>query len=71
MGLILDLAVVALTAVVLGSLALLAWTLAVSATRATARGRANVTALRARVVEVDLALRDGDARHRHGDPESE
>ncbi|MBA4170292.1 MAG: hypothetical protein H0X68_07790 [Chloroflexi bacterium] len=46
MGLILDLAVVALALVVIGSLALLAWTLAVSAVRATRLGRSRVATLR-------------------------
>ncbi len=43
MGLILDLAVVALALIIIGSLGLLAWTLAISAVRATRIGRRRVT----------------------------
>ena len=56
MGLILDLAVVALAVAVIGSLALLAWTLAVSAVRAVADGRAEVAAARRRVTEAEARL---------------
>jgi len=54
-GLILDLAVAALALVVIGSLGLLAWTLAVSGVRAVHRGRRQVSVLRDTVA-------DGEAR---------
>jgi hypothetical protein len=54
-GLILDLAVAALALVVIGSLGLLAWALAVSAVRAVHRGRRQVGVLRDTVA-------DGEAR---------
>ena len=57
MGLILDLAVVALALVVIGSLALLAWTLAVSAVRATRAGHARVVASRRSVADAEAQLR--------------
>jgi hypothetical protein len=56
-GLILDLAVVALAALVIGSLALLTWTLTVSAVRSVRRGRAQVAASRRSVAEVEARLR--------------
>jgi hypothetical protein len=55
-GLILDLAVAALALVVIGSLATLAWTLAVSAVRATARGRRQVAVLRRSVADAEASL---------------
>jgi hypothetical protein len=54
-GLILDLAVAALALVVIGSLGLLAWTLAVSGVRAVHRGRHQVRVLR-------QTVEDGEAR---------
>ena len=57
MGLILDLAVVALALAVIGSLALLVWTLAVSAVRATRDQRREVASLRQRVADADERLR--------------
>jgi hypothetical protein len=54
-GLILDLAVAALALVVIGSLGLLAWTLAVSGVRAVRSGRERVSLLRETVA-------DGEAR---------
>jgi hypothetical protein len=63
----LDLAVIAVTLVVLGSLALLAWTLGVSAAGATGRGRARVATLRARVADTLASMRHdtaGDAANR-------
>ena len=57
MGLILDLAVVALAVAVIGSLALLTWTLAVSAVRAVADGRAGIAAARRRVSDAEVRLR--------------
>ncbi|MDQ3150093.1 MAG: hypothetical protein M3Q38_09265, partial [Chloroflexota bacterium] len=42
MGLILDLAVVALALIIVGSLGLLAWTLGISAVRATRLGRRRI-----------------------------
>jgi hypothetical protein len=61
-GLILDLAVVALAVAVIGSLALLTWTLAVSAVRAVADGRAEVAAARRRVTEAEARLQVAGAR---------
>lgn len=56
MGLILDLAVVAVTLVVLGSLGLLAWTLAIGATRAVGEGRARVAGMRRAVADAEARL---------------
>jgi len=56
-GLILDLAVVAVTIVVLASLALLAWTVAVGATRSAERGRARVAGLRREIAAAEARLR--------------
>jgi hypothetical protein len=61
-GLILDLAVVVLAVVVIGSLALLAWTLAVSAVRASRRSLARVTNARRSIAEADIRLRASAAR---------
>jgi len=61
-GLILDLAVVALAVAVIGSLALLSWTLAVSAVRATREGREQVAALRRSVDEAEERLHAASAR---------
>jgi hypothetical protein len=55
-GLILDLAVAALALVVIGSLATLAWTLAVSAVRANARGRRQVAMLRRSAADAEARL---------------
>jgi len=64
-GLILDLAVVALALIVITSLALLVWTLGVSAVRATQNGRQRVTELRGAVAEAEARLKttaaDADA----------
>ena len=57
MGLILDLAVVVLAVAVIGSLALLTWTLAVSAVRALEHGRADIAAARSRVAEAETQMR--------------
>src|SRR5688500_7257815 len=54
-GLILDLAVAALALAVIGSLGLLAWTLAVSGVRAMHRGRQQISVLR-------QTAEDGEAR---------
>lgn len=62
MGLILDLAVAALALVVVGSLAALTWTLAVSAVRATTRGRQRVAAARLRVADAEARLSETAAR---------
>ncbi|MGI8658790.1 MAG: hypothetical protein ACR2K4_08525 [Candidatus Limnocylindria bacterium] len=62
MGLILDLAVAALALVVIGSLALLAWTLGVSATRATRDGHRRVTEYRRAVAGADDRIRSSAAR---------
>jgi hypothetical protein len=55
-GLILDLAVAALALVVIGSLATLAWTLAVSAVRANTRGRRQVASLRRSAADAEARL---------------
>jgi hypothetical protein len=55
-GLILDLAVVALALVVIGSLALLAWTLGVSAVRSVRRGQGSVAEARRTVSESEVRL---------------
>jgi hypothetical protein len=59
-GLVLDLAVVAVTLVVLGSLALLAWTVGISATRAAAVGRTRVAGMRRAVADAQSRLRATD-----------
>ncbi len=61
MGLILDVAVAVLTLVVIGSLALLAWTLAVSSVRAIREGRREVAELRATVAAAERRLVDSAA----------
>jgi hypothetical protein len=58
-GLILDLAVAALALLIVGSLALLAWTLGVSAVREARRGHRQVADLRREVVEAESRLRSG------------
>jgi hypothetical protein len=58
-GLILDLAVVALALLVIGSLALLAWTLGFSAVRSTRDGRRQVADLRAGVADAESRIRSG------------
>jgi hypothetical protein len=63
-GTILDLAVVVLATVVIGSLAVLAWTLAVSAVRASRRSLAGVTDARRATAEADARLRTAAARAR-------
>jgi hypothetical protein len=63
-GLILDLAVVVLAVVVIGSLALLAWTLAVSSVRASRRSLAGVTGARRATAEADARLRTAARRAR-------
>jgi hypothetical protein len=60
-GLILDLAVAALALTVITSLALLAWTLGVSAVRATQNGRRQVAELRGAVAEAEARLRTAAA----------
>jgi hypothetical protein len=60
-GLILDVAVAVLTLVVIGSLALLAWTLAVSSVRAIREGRREVAELRATVAAAERRLVDSAA----------
>lgn len=62
MGLILDLAVAALALVVIGSLATLAWTLAVSAVHATSRAREKVATTRRLVAEAEARLTPDAAR---------
>ena len=57
MGLILDIAVAALVLLVIGSLALLAWTLGYSAVRATRRGHRQVADLRTSIAEAESRLR--------------
>jgi hypothetical protein len=58
-GLILDLAVAALALVVIGSLALLAWTLGVSAVRTADRDRERVVAARRALRQVEERLTSG------------
>ena len=61
MGLILDLAVAALALLVIGSLALLAWTLGFSAVRETRRGRRQLADLRDDVAQAEARLRSSAA----------
>jgi len=61
-GLIFDLAVVALALVVIGSLALLAWTLAVNAVRAVHTGRERVHGLRQSVTDAERRLQSASKR---------
>jgi len=61
-GLILDLAVVALAVAVIGSLALLAWTIAVSAVRSVHDHGRDVAATRRRVADAEARLRASSAR---------
>ena len=61
MGLILDLAVAALALLVIGSLALLAWTLGFSAVRAVRDGRRQVADLRIGVADLESRLRSDAA----------
>ena len=60
-GLIFDLAVAALALLVIGSLALLAWTLGFSAAREARRARRRVADLRRDVVEAESRLRSSAA----------
>ena len=62
MGLILDLAVAALALLVIGSLALLTWTLAISAVRVRSRGGRRVARLRRDVAETERRLRSSAER---------
>ena len=62
MGLILDTTVVALALVVIGSLALLAWTLAVSAVRASRRSLLGVADARRSIADADARFRASAAR---------
>jgi len=62
-GLILDLAVVAVTLVVLASLALLAWTVAIGATRAAERGHTRVAGMRREIANAEARLRARTDRH--------
>lgn len=62
MGVILDLAVAALVVVVLGSLSLLAWTLAVSTVTATRRARRRVADARQRFHEREVDMRASRVR---------
>ena len=62
MGLILDVAVVAIALVVIGSLATLAWTLGVSGVGAVRRERVAVAQARERVAATELRLRAATAR---------
>lgn len=61
-GLIFNLAVVALALVVIGSLALLAWTLAVSAVRAVRTGRGRVHHLRQSVADAEGRVQSASKR---------
>ena len=62
MGLIFDLAVSALALVVVGSLALLAWTLAVNGGRAAAERTRQVTAMRQSVTNAEARVRAASER---------
>ena len=62
MGLILNLAVIVLAMVVVGSLALLAWTLGVSAVRHVRDGRKQVASSRQSVADAEARLRSASAR---------
>ena len=62
MGLILDLSVAALALLVIGSLALLAWTLAVGVGRSVRRGRQRVAESRRAVAEAQERVRVSAAR---------
>ena len=62
MGLILDLAVVALAGLVIVSLALLAWTLAVSSVRAVRTEHERIATARTRVAEAEEQVRASAAR---------
>ena len=61
-GLILDLAVVAIAVVVVGSLAVLTWTLAVTAVRSVHRERRRVETARRQVTDTEASLTDAAAR---------
>jgi hypothetical protein len=61
-GVILDLAVAALVVVVLGSLSLLAWTLAVSSVTATRRARRRVADARQALHEHEVGLHTSRVR---------
>jgi len=58
-GLILDLAVVALALIIIGSLGFLAWTLAISTVRASRRGRRLVAGWTRSVATVDSWMQTG------------
>ena len=62
MGLILDLAVAALALVVIGSLGLLAWTLAVSGVRAVQSSRQQVSLLRETVAGAEARVQRAAVR---------
>jgi hypothetical protein len=61
-GLIFDLAVAALALMVIGSLALLAWTLAVNAVRAAQVGRERVVGFRQSVTDAEGRLQSASKR---------
>jgi archaellum component FlaG (FlaF/FlaG flagellin family) len=61
-GLIFNVAVVAIAAGVIGALALLTWTLAVNAVRAVNDRRAEVAAARRRVADAEQRLQSSGAR---------
>jgi hypothetical protein len=63
-ALILDLAVIAIAAVVVGSLALLTWTFAVSSVLAVRRGRQQVAAARAEVAVAERRIMAASRRAR-------
>ena len=71
MALILDLAVLAIAAVVVGSLALLTWTFAVSSVHSVQRGRLDVAAARSAVADAEARIqavgRRARAAHGRGD----
>jgi hypothetical protein len=63
-ALILDLAVLAIAAVVVGSLALLIWTLAVSSVQSVRRGRAQVATARAVAADAEARIEAAGRRAR-------
>ena len=69
MALILDLAVLAIAAVVVGSLALLTWTFAVSSVHSVRRGRLEIAAARSAVADAEARIQAFGQRARtaHGD----
>ena len=70
MALILDLAVLAIAAVVVGSLALLTWTFAVSGVHSVRRGRLEIAAARSAVADAEARIQAFGRRARTAQGES-